>query len=129
MEQIHTKQRKTLEFKLTQSKENFSFTTQTSIEECWMVGFKRLEVFNSFFSITEENSKLEFYTDLFDDFSFTEIKDELEEILGLSDASPKHLQHNILGPRIIETNQKISSEERQTNACIMLLWVMLDLCF
>ena len=55
-----------------------------------MIGLTSLEVYNSIFNITE-NNEFELYTDLFDELSFTELKHELEEILGLSDYSPEHL--------------------------------------
>ena len=42
------------------------------------------------------------YTALFDEFSFTKLKDELEEILGFSDISPEHLQDK-KGPPNIKT--------------------------
>ena len=42
-----------------------------------MIELTNLEVYNTFFSITEENTKFELYTDNFDEFSFTELKDEL----------------------------------------------------
>ena len=51
-----------------------------------MIGLTTLELYNSIFIITEER-KLEFFTDTFIEFSFAEIKDKLEEILGLSDVS------------------------------------------
>ena len=46
----------------------------------------------SFFNITEEIKKIQALYRPCDEFSFTEINDELEEILGFSDFTPKH-QH------------------------------------
>ena len=46
-----------------------------------------LEVYNSIVNITEENNEFDLYTDLVDEFSFTELKDELEEILDSSNFS------------------------------------------
>ena len=43
--------------------------------------------------------KFEFHTDNFDEFSFSELKDELDEILSISDITPYHLQHDKTGPR------------------------------
>ena len=72
-----------------------------------MIGLTSLGVCSSFFNIAEENNKFELYTDTFDEFSIAELKDELEEILSVSDITPKHLQHEILGPRIIQSHKKI----------------------
>ena len=38
------------------------------------------------------NNKFELYNEIVNEFSFTKLKDELKEILGLSDISPKQLQ-------------------------------------
>ena len=81
--QTKTTPQATLEFNLTHSRETFTFKPPFSIEGCSMVGITSLKVYKSFFfNITEENTSFELYTDLFDELSFTEIKDELEEILG-----------------------------------------------
>ena len=56
-----------------------------------MIGLTSLEVYNSIFNITEENNKFELYSDVFEEFFFTEIKDELEEILNISNITPYHL--------------------------------------
>ena len=55
----------------------------------------------SFFNIREKNNKVGLYTDTSDDFSFKELKDELEEILDIPNITPEHLQDKILEPRII----------------------------
>ena len=60
-----------------------------------------LEVYNSIFLITEEN-KFELKTDNFDEFSFTELKNELGEIVSIPDITPSHLQHGRIGPRTIK---------------------------
>ena len=57
-----------------------------------MIGLTSLEVYKSSFNITEKN-KSELSTDTFDECSFTELQDELEEILGLSKISPEDLRH------------------------------------
>ena len=68
-----------------------------------MIGLTILVVYNSSFTITQENNKLELYTDAFDEFSFTELKDEVEEIVSISDIAPSHLQHQLVGPRNIQS--------------------------
>ena len=57
-----------------------------------MIGFTSSEVYNSVFNIKEENNKFELYTEKFDEFSFEDIKVELEESLSFSDITPTHLQ-------------------------------------
>ena len=53
-----------------------------------MIGLTSLEVYNSTFNTNDENNKFELYTDTFDEFSFEELKDELEKILSISDITP-----------------------------------------
>ena len=90
---------------------------------CWN---NKFTVYNSIFNITHENNNFELYTDNFDDFSFDELKDELEEILGLSDITPSHLQQEILGPYNIESYKKLRSEKSSTDDYLYYYWVMLD---
>ena len=99
IQQTHRKPQETLEYKLTQPKEIFSFTPSINLglDSNWMVGSINLQVYNSIFNITEENNKFELYTDNFDEFSFTELKDELEEIPGISIITPDHVQDKIFG--------------------------------
>ena len=68
-----------------------------------MIGLVDLEVYNSFFNNTEENRKIELYTHTFDEFSFEELKDEVEEILNIPKVTDDHLEDETMGPRIIET--------------------------
>ena len=62
-----------------------------------MIGLPNLEVSNYIFDLTEQNNKLELHTDIFDKFSFAELKVEFQEILSISDITPKHLQHEVNG--------------------------------
>ena len=102
IEQTHRKPEETLEFKMIKPREIFLFTPPVHFKGDWMLGLTELEVYNSIFNITKENNKFELYTDTFDEFSFTELKDELKEILNISDITPYHLQHETVGPRIIQ---------------------------
>ena len=86
-----------------------------------MLGLESLEVYNSIFNITEENNKFELYTDSFDESSFEELKDELEEILSISDTTPQHLQHEVIGPRIIEAYKELGSGDSSTDGYIIIL--------
>ena len=86
-----------------------------------MLGLTDLEVYNSIFNITEENNKFELYTDNFDKISFTELKDEVEEIPSISDFTDDHLEDETLGPGIIKTFWKLRSEKSSTDGYIIVL--------
>ena len=101
IEQTHRKAEETLEFKLTKSRETFHFNPRILIEGSWMIGLTSLEVYNSIFNITKKNN-FYFYIDTFDEFSFTDLKDELEEILDFSDITPYHQKHETIAPGIFE---------------------------
>ena len=53
-----------------------------------MIGLIDLEVYNSIFIITEEYNKFDLYADTFDEFSFEELKNEVEELLKISGITP-----------------------------------------
>ena len=119
--QTHRKAEETLEFELTKPRERFHFQPPISIEGSSMIGLTNLEVYKSIFNNSKSTnlfSKFQLYTDTFDEFSFTELKDKLEEIL---DITSEHLQDDIIGPRIISTYKKLETEKRQTDAYYMLL--------
>ena len=114
IDQTHRKAEETLEFKVTKPRETFYFTPKVEFKEDLMIGFIGLQVYNSIFNITEENNKFELFTGYLDDeFSFIELEDKVAEVFGLSNISPKHLQHEIRGPNIIETYRKPSIEKSQ----------------
>ena len=115
IEQTHTRPEETLEFEINKPRETFRFNPHIQIEQDWLVGLLSLEVFNSIFNIKTTNNKLELYTDKFDELSFTELKDELEEIPSISDITPYHLQHEKTGPPIFETYRKLRLEESSTD--------------
>ena len=102
IEHTHRKAEETLEFKIIKPREMFHFNPPNEIEDNWMIGLTSLEVYNSIFNITEEINKFKLYSDPFDsEFSLTELKDKVAEVLGLSDISIKNLEHEICGPNII----------------------------
>ena len=86
-----------------------------------MIDLPSLEVYISIFNKNPTNIKSELFTNTFDKLSFAELKDELKEILNISDINSYHLQHEIIGPRIIETYQKLHSEKVSTDGYIILL--------
>ena len=52
-----------------------------------------LEVYNTIFNLTEKKMKtLNANTDSFDEFSFADVKDDLQEVLDTSKISTEHLQ-------------------------------------
>ena len=127
--QFHKKHREMLEFKLTQPRELFSYKPSKIIglDSKWMIGLTSLEVYNSIFTITTKNIKFELYTDPVDEFSFTELKDKLEEGIESSNISPEHQQYKIIGPRNSNAYIKLSLEKRQTDGYIMIEHLILDL--
>ena len=86
-----------------------------------MLGLTSLEVYKSIFRIAEDHNKFELHTDNFDEFSFIELKDNVEEILGLPDIFSKGLQHEILGPEIFETYRKLPIVKGQIDCFYMSL--------
>ena len=122
IEQTHRKPEEILEFKMTKPRETFHFTPPTEIKEDWMLGLVNLEVYNSIFNITEENNKFELYRDTSDKFGFLELKDEIEEILDISHITSEHLDHEVLGPQIIDEFIKLSNEKRNSDGYMILLY-------
>ena len=121
IEQTHRKAEETLEFKMIKQRETFHFKTPIHIKGDWMIGLVDLEVYNSIFNITKENNKFELYTDTFDEFSFTELKDEVEEVLNISNITDAHLEDDKLGPQIADTYWKLRSDKRSHDGYIILL--------
>ena len=121
IEQTHRKPEETLEFKMLKSREIFHFSPPIQTKGNWMLGLIDLEVYNSIFNITEENNKFELYTDTFDEFSFAELKDELEEILNIPEITDDHLEDETLAPRIIETYRKLRLDKSSHDGYIILL--------
>ena len=120
IEQTQTKPQEILEFKLIKLSEIFHFNTPSSIEGSWMIGFLSLEIYKSIFNMTEHTNKFELFTETFDKFSVEELKCELEQILIISDITPQELQHEILGPRIIQTYKILRSKKSSTDGFFIL---------
>ena len=85
------------------------FNPPISLEGSWMIGLTSIEVYNFIFKKTEQNNKFELYTGNFDEFSFEELKDELEELLDISKITSEHLQDETKGPRIISEFKKLKT--------------------
>ena len=121
IEQTHRKAEETLEYKMNKPRETFHFRPPIRINGDWIIGLTSLEVYNSIFNINHTNNKFELYTDTFDEFSFPELKDELEEIPNISNITDENLQDEYMGPRIFSTYRKLSTEKRRTDGYYMLL--------
>ena len=105
IKQTYRKPEEALEFKIAKPNETFHFKPPIPIEGSWMIGLTDLEVYNSFFNITEENNKFELYK--FPDekaggISCTKVRDEIEKDLDILDITATDLQDDIIGPIIIE---------------------------
>ena len=85
----------------------FHFNPPLSVERFYMIALTSLEFYKSIINIIKTKNKFELYTDTFNEFSLFELKDELEEILNISDITPQHLKHEIIGPRIIQAYNKV----------------------
>ena len=121
IEQTHRKPEETPEFKMTKPKETFHFKPPIQIKGDWMIGLTDLEVYNSIFNITLENSRFELFRDTSNKFGFLELKDELEEIFNISNLTNEHLDDEIIGPRIIDEFNKLSTEKKNTDGYKILL--------
>ena len=121
VKQTHRKPEETLEFKMLKPRETFHFNPPIQSKGEWMLGLIDLEVYNSIFNITKENNKFELYTDTFDEFSFEELKDEVEEILNIPEITDNHLEDESLGPCIAETYSKLRLDKTSHDGYIILL--------
>ena len=121
IEQTHRKPEETLEFKMDKSTQTFHFKPPIQVKEDSMLGLTDLEVYISFFNLTEENNKSEIYRDNSNKFGFLEFKDELEEILNISHITNKHLDDELLGPRIIDKFIKLSHGRKNSDGYMIFL--------
>ena len=87
-----------------------------------MLGSTSLDDYSSICNIIEEK-KIELYTDTLYEFSITKFKDELEEIFCVSDITPYHLQHEKIGPRIIEAYRTLRLKKSRIDCYNKLLMV------
>ena len=71
-----------------------------------MIGLTTLELFNYTFNITEQNNNFDFYINHSDEFSFVNLKDELEYIINVSDKLPEDIK-DVVGPPNIDAYRKL----------------------
>ena len=119
--QTPRKPEETLNFKMLKPRETFHFNPPVHTKGDWMLGLIDLEEYNSIFNITKKNNKFGLYTDTFDELSFEELKDELEEILIIPNITDCQLEVEKLAPRIAETYQKLRSDKSSDDGYITLL--------
>ena len=122
IKQTQRKAEETLDLKLTKTKETVPFETPNvnqRILDSWVNEFRSMQFF--FKNITEENYNIELYTDNFEESSFQQLKDELQEIVNLIDTTPEDLKDDILGPRVIQAYKNIRYGKSSTAGYIMLL--------
>ena len=80
--QTHTRPEETLEFKMTKSRELFSFYSRIQMNGDWMLGLTSLEVYNSISNLTEETNKFKLYNfphSRSGGFSYQKVRDEIEK--------------------------------------------------
>ena len=121
VEQTHRRPEETLEIKMLKPRETFHFNPPIQIKGDWMVGLTDLEIYNSIFNINHNNNKFELYTDTFDEFSFEELEDELEEILNIPNFTDDFSEDKSTAERIIKAYWDLRSEKTSTDGYIMLL--------
>ena len=121
IQQTHRKAEQTLEIKMIKPRERFHFDPPIQIEEDWVIGLVNIEVYKSIFNINTTNNNSIIIQISFEDFSFEELKDELDEIPNISDITPYRLRHEKIGPRIIEAYRKLGLEKSNTDGYIILL--------
>ena len=115
--------KKTLEFKLTQPKQTFSFKPSIWIGGCWNIGSTSLELYDSFFKITEEkNFKVFKLFDLMNERNIYEcVRIDVAKKMGFSDITPQDLIYETIEPFTIEEYRKLFWKKRHNNPYIKLL--------
>ena len=121
VDQTYKRPEETLEFKMDKSRKTFHFSQTIQIQGHWMIGLTNLEVYNSIFNITEENNKFEIYRDTPTKFQFLDLKDELEEILGVPHITREHLLDDETASLIIDEYHKLSHEKKISDGYTILL--------
>ena len=88
VENTLSKPQETLEFKMNEQKESFSFDVPLELNEQWMMGVTSLDVYNTVYKITEKNNKLKilFRKDQIDSLGLdTELVKKVEYLYKTSD--------------------------------------------
>ena len=86
-----------------------------------MLGLTSLEVYNSLCNKSKQNNKFELHKGIYTEFTFMDLKKELEEIFNIEDIKLEHLQDHKIGPLIFKFYEKLKSEKSTTDAYLILL--------
>ena len=86
-----------------------------------MIGLICLEVYNSISSRTKKISNFQLYTHHFDELSLKELKNELEESLGLSKPSPMFLRYKRKRAHFVIAHKQLVSEKSNTDGYITII--------
>ena len=121
VQQTHRKPEETLEFKILEPRATFHFNPPIQTKGDWMLGLIDLEVYKSIFKITKENNKFELYVKTFDEFAFTELDDEVGEIVGIPKITDDHLEDETLAPYKIDTYRRLRSDKLSRDGYSVLL--------
>ena len=114
----------TLEFKLTKSRESFSYNPAIQIEGSWMIGLINLEVYNSIVNITDKNNKFELYSENMqnpEEITLENTKDLIEKNLDVSNINDDDLLDGEIGDIIVEEYRKIYLEKSRDDGFTILL--------
>ena len=111
--QVHRKPQETLECKLTQPREVFSFkqSINLGVDSKWMIGLLKLVDIIRFLLQQQKTINLNFLQML----SLTDLRDEVADILTLSRITNKNLQDESMGCLLIKTYKRQASKSRQTD--------------
>ena len=122
IQQTYRKPEETPEFKMNKPREIFHYNTPIQIAGDWMIGLTDLELNYSIYNISEQNNKFQLFTNPLDsEFSFTELKDKIAEILGLSSLTPEDVEHETTAPDFFTAYRGLVIEESQTDGYYFIL--------
>ena len=123
IEQTHRKAEETLEFKMIKPRETFHFKPPIQINGDWMIGLTDLEVYNSFFNITEENNKFDVYNFPVEKFgvAYEKLRDDIVKDLDISDITDADLQDDIMAPIISEKYEELVSKRMNDEQYMIIL--------
>ena len=124
IDQTHTKPQETREFKMIESRETFHFSPPIQVKRDWMMGLIDLEVYESTFNITEENNKFQLFKfpeDKIGGITYTEVRDNIERDLDISDIKVNDLHDDIIGPILIEKYKEQVTERMEDEQYMIIL--------
>ena len=124
IDHTYKKPEEVLEFKLTKSRESFSFNPPIKIEGSWMLGLINIEMYNCIFNITNKNKKFEHYFEKMqslEEITFENSKDLIAKNLDVTDIKDDDLLDEEIRDVIIEEYTKIFLEKINEDGYTILL--------